>query len=73
MKIIWKNVDYIKIKNKKYNSSITNMLNYLCFEKLAMNIDSDNSESIRIYFSELRIFTYDNQTIIYQSMINKMI
>ena len=65
------NVDYIKIKNKKYNSSITYMLNYPCFEKLAMNSDSDNSESVRIYFSELRRFIYDNQTIIYQSMINK--
>ena len=64
-------VDYIKIKIKKYNSSITYMLNYPCFEKLAMSSDSDNSESVKIYFSELRRFIYDNQTIIYQSMIKK--
>lgn len=63
-------MDFIKVKNNEYNSSITYMLNYPCFEKIAMNSDSDNSESVRIYFSELRKFIYDNQSILYQSMIN---
>ena len=65
-----KKVDYIKVKNDEYNSSITYMLNYPCFEKLAMSSDSDNSESVRIYFSELIRFIFDNQTIIYQSIVN---
>lgn len=64
-------IDYIKIKSTKYNSSVIYMLNYPCFERLAMNSHSDNSENVRIYFSELRRFIFDNQSIIYQSMINK--
>ena len=65
-----KNVDYIKINTDDYNSSKKYMLNYQCFEKLAMNSNSDKSEAIRMYFIKLREFLTENQNIIYQSMNN---
>ncbi len=63
-------VDYIKIKNAK-TSSITYMLNYQCFERLAMSGDSKKSETVRNYFVKLREFLTDNQKLILQSMTNK--
>lgn len=63
-------VDYIKIKNSK-TSSVTYMLNYQCFERLAMNGDSKKSETVRNYFVKLREFLTDNQKIILQTMTNK--
>ena len=47
------------------------MLNYACFEKLAMSGDSEESEVIRMYFTKLREFITDNQHVIYQAMNNK--
>jgi len=47
------------------------MLNYQCFEKLAMSGDSAQSEVIREYFVKLREFLVENQKIIYQSIENK--
>jgi phage anti-repressor protein len=49
-----KNVDFIKVKSKKYKTSKTYMLNYNCFERIAMNSDSKKSESIRMYFVKIR-------------------
>jgi len=46
------------------------MLNYQCFERLAMSGDSDESEVIRSYFIKLREFITENQHLIYQSMQN---
>ena len=46
------------------------MLNYRCMEKLAMNGDTDESDIIRLYFTKLREFLYDNQEIINQSLDN---
>ena len=43
------NVDFIKIQSGK-TSSVTYMINYQCFEKLAMSGDSPKSESVRMYF-----------------------
>jgi phage anti-repressor protein len=63
-------VDFIKIKNSK-TSSVTYMLNYQCFERLAMSGDSQKSETVRNYFIKLREFLTDNQQIILQSMTNK--
>lgn len=63
-------VDYIKMKNSK-TSSVTYMLNYQCFERLAMSGDSKKSETVRNYFVKLREFLTDNQKLIYQSMSNK--
>ena len=47
------------------------MLNYQCFEKLAMTGDSSKSENVREYFIKLREFLVENQKIIYQSIQNK--
>jgi len=47
------------------------MLNYQCFEKLAMTDDSSKSENVREYFVKLREFLVENQKIIYQSIENK--
>ena len=63
-------VDYIKIKNSK-TSSVTYMLNYQCFERLAMSGDSQKSETVRNYFVKLREFLTDNQQLILQTMTNK--
>ena len=47
------------------------MLNYQCFEKLAMSGDSEKSEAVRNYFIKIREFITENQAIIYQSIENK--
>jgi hypothetical protein len=47
------------------------MLNYQCFEKLAMSSDSKKSEENREYFVKLREFLVENQKSIYQAMKNK--
>ena len=62
-------VDYIKIKTGK-TDGITYMINYQCFERLAMGGDGEQSESIRMYFVKLREFITENQKLIYQSMEN---
>lgn len=62
--------DYIKIKTNK-TSAITYMINYQCFERLAMGGDSEKSETIRMYFIKLREFLTENQHLIYQAMENK--
>ena len=41
------------------------MVNYACFEKLAMSGDSKQSEVVRMYFTKLREFITDNQRVIY--------
>lgn len=64
------NVDFIRIKTGTSNNIIY-MLNYTCFEKLAMSGDSVNSETVRMYFTKLREFITDNQKVIYQAMNNK--
>jgi hypothetical protein len=64
------NVDFIRIKTGTSNNIIY-MLNYACFEKLAMSGDSVNSETVRMYFTKLREFITDNQKVIYQAMNNK--
>ena len=70
-KKFFKNVDYIKIQTGK-TSAITYMLNYQCFEKLAMSGDSAKSESVRMYFIKLREFLVENQHLIYQALDNKI-
>ena len=70
-KKFFKNVDYIKIQTGK-TSATTYMLNYQCFEKLAMSGDSAKSESVRMYFIKLREFLVENQHLIYQTLDNKI-
>lgn len=53
-------VDYVRIKSGN-TSGIVYMLNYQCFERLAMIGDSPKSEIIRMYFVKLREFIADNQ------------
>jgi len=62
-------VDYIKIKSDE--NKIIYMINYQCFERLAMSGDSDQSETIRMYFVKIREFITENQHLIYQAMENK--
>lgn len=63
-------VDYIKTK-RNGASNITYFINYQCFERLAMSGNSEESETIRSYFTKLREFILENQKIIYQAMTNK--
>jgi hypothetical protein len=62
-------VDYVRIKSK--DNKIIYMINYQCFERLAMTGDSDESEAIRMYFVKLREFITENQYLIYQALENK--
>ena len=68
-KIYFENVDYVKLVKYKTNH-VTYMLNYPCFERIAMNGDSEQSEVVRLYFVKLRQFLTDNQNVIYQSLNN---
>jgi hypothetical protein len=63
-------VDYVRVKVGN-TSGIIYMLNYQCFERLAMSGDSPKSETIRMYFVKLREFVTDNQQLIYQAIENK--
>lgn len=47
------------------------MVNYNCFERLAMGGDSEQSEVIRLYFSKLRQFITENHQLIFQAFENK--
>lgn len=69
-KLFFEKVDYIKV-NTGITRSVNYMLNYQCFERLAMSGDSDASETIREYFVKLREFIVENQHTIYQSMEKK--
>lgn len=47
------------------------MLNYECFENLAMTGDTEKANEVRLYFIKLRKFIRDNQHLIYQAIENK--
>ena len=64
------NVDYIKVKSAKKINGLIYMINYQCFERLAMGGDTEESETVRMYFVKLREFITENQTLIYQSLEN---
>ena len=64
------NVDFIKVKTGN-KSEVIYMLNYACFEKIAMSGDSVKSDSVRMYFVKLRQFIVENQHLIYQAIENK--
>lgn len=72
-KHFYEKVDYIKIKSPNSNAGVIYMLNYPCFERLAMGGDSEKSEVVRSYFIKLRQFLTEYQEIIYQAMENKKI
>jgi phage anti-repressor protein len=65
------NVNYIKIKNTDTSAGVTYMLNYDCFEKLAMLGKTEQSETVRRYFIKLRQFLILNQHLICQDMKEK--
>ncbi len=44
------------------------MLNYKCFEKIALKSNSDESHRIHQYFIELREFIFNNSKLIEQSL-----
>ena len=69
-KRFFEKVDYIRVSTGN-TSQVTFMINYQCFEKLAMSGDSANSETIRMYFIKLREFITENQHLIYQAIENK--
>jgi phage anti-repressor protein len=70
-KTYFENVDYVKIKSKTSSAGITYMINYQCFERLAMSGDSEQSEVVRMYFVKVREFVTENQHLIFQTMENK--
>jgi hypothetical protein len=70
-KLYFEKVDFVKIKAKDSNAGVTYMVNYNCFERLAMMGDSEGSEVIRLYFSKLRQFITENQQLIFQAFENK--
>jgi hypothetical protein len=69
-KRFYENVDFIKV-NTGTTSGVNYMINYPCFEKLAMSGDSEKSEAVRMYFIKLRQFLVENQKLISQAIENK--
>jgi phage anti-repressor protein len=69
-KKFFENADYIKIKSG-YTTGVMYMINYQCFEKIAMNGDTQQSETVRMYFIKLREFIVENQKMIFQAIENK--
>jgi hypothetical protein len=63
-------VDFIKQKLGK-TSSVIYLLNYQCFEKLAMSSETSKAEMVRLYFIKLREFIVENQKLIFQAIENK--
>jgi phage anti-repressor protein len=63
------NVDFIKIRSGK-TTGLTYLINYQCFEKIAMSGDTQESESVRMYFIKLREFIVENQKMIFQAIEN---
>ena len=63
--------DYIKVYSKKKNNDVIYYLNYQCFERLAMQGQTEKSEAVRMYFVKLREFLTDNQILIKQAMDQK--
>ena len=64
------NVDFMKIKSGK-TTGVTYMINYQCFEKIAMSGETQQSETVRLYFIKLREFLVENQKMIFQAIENK--
>jgi phage anti-repressor protein len=64
------NADFIKVRSGK-TTSVTYMINYQCFEKIAMSGDTQESETVRMYFIKLREFMVENQKMIFQAIENK--
>jgi len=46
------------------------MLNYQCFERLAMSGQTEQPEIVRNYFVKLREFITENQKLIYRAVTN---
>lgn len=65
------NLDYIRVPNDNGTTGVTYMLNYECFERLAMMGKTEQSEAVRQYFIKLRQFLTENQHLIFQAMENK--
>jgi phage anti-repressor protein len=63
-------IDYKKIKHGN-TSGVKYMVNYKCFENLAMMGETEESNAVREYFIKLREFIRDNQHLIYQAIENK--
>ena len=68
--IFIENVDYVKVKKGK-TSAVTYMMNYQCFERLAMSSSGKKAEAVKMYFIKLREFIFENQYLINQSLNQK--
>ena len=55
------NVDFMKIKSGK-TSGVSYMINYQCFEKIAMSSETQQSDTIKLYL------IIENQKIMFQSI-----
>jgi hypothetical protein len=64
------NVDFIKVKTGN-TTGVSYMINYQCFEKIAMSGETQQSETVRMYFIKLREFIVENQKMIFQAIENK--
>jgi len=62
------NVDYVKVKKTANSPSVMYLLNFACFERIAMSGTTDTAETVRLYFSQLRKFIHEHSTLIDQAM-----
>lgn len=68
--IYFEDADYIKIRTGS-TRGVKYMLNYECFERIAMGSDSNKAEEVRLYFSKLRQFISKHQHAIFQAIEKK--
>lgn len=65
MYLYYEKVDYIK---KTKNRKVSYMLNYKCFERVAMNSRTEEGEAVKFYYIKLREFITDYNKILLQAL-----
>lgn len=63
--IYFENVDYIK---KTKHRVVSYMLNYKCFERIAMSSRTKEAEAVKFYYIKLREFITDYNKILLQAL-----
>ena len=70
-KIYYQFVDFIRARKSLSSREIFYKLSYSCFERLAMNGDTEKAETVRLYFSKIRQFLTNHADVIKQALDNQ--
>ena len=69
--LYFKFVDFVKARKSLSSNEIFYKLSYSCFERLAMNGDTEKAVIVRLYFSKLRQFLTNYADVIKQALDNQ--